>query len=126
MIERLLAGEAALARDELDAAERLFTQVATADPRNAIALVGLARIAVRRGDRDGARVLADRALAIDPDEAAATRLLAELDRPRADALEPSTVPQVQQVPRPGRAPGRLPRAAKTGWRAWLARLLRRG
>lgn len=106
MIERLLAGEAALARGELDAAGRLFNQVATADPRNAIALVGLARIAVRQGDPDGARALAIRALAIDPQEAAATRLVAELDRGGRAVL----------APRPGRS----------GWRAWLARRFRRG
>ena len=106
MIERLLAGEAALARDELDAAERLFSQIATADPRNAIAMVGLARIAARKGELDQARALAIRALEIDPDEAAAVRLLAELDRPAAEPTRPA--------------------AAKTGWRAWLDRLLRRG
>lgn len=109
MIERLLAGEAALARDELDAAERMFSQVATADPRNAIALVGLARVAVRRGARDEARALAGRALDIDPDEAAAARLLADLDRPPA---EPAPVA--------GSAPPRH------GWRGWLDRLLRSG
>ena len=107
MIERLLAGEAALARDELDAAGRLFDQVVTADPRNAIALVGLARVAVRQGDRDGARALAVRALAIDPEEAAAARLLADLDRPAAASVIE-------------------PRPAPSGWRAWLGRLLRRG
>lgn len=109
MIERLLAGEAALGRDDLEIADRLFTQVAEADPRNAIAVVGLARIAVRRGDFELARELARRALAIDPDEAAASRLLVELDY-KADEereLEPA-----------------LDRAAH-GWRAWLARLLRR-
>ena len=79
MIERLLAADGALARDELDHAERLFGQVADADPRNAIALVGLARVASRRGDRDGARSHLERALEIDPDEAAARRLLDELD-----------------------------------------------
>lgn len=109
MIERLLAGEAALASGELDAAERLFTQVAAADPRNAIALVGLARVAVRQGDRDEARVLAGRALALDPDEAAATRLLAELDRPAAE-------PPPEPTPGPPRR----------GWRGWLDRFLRRG
>jgi tetratricopeptide (TPR) repeat protein len=108
MIERLLAGEAALAENALDAAERLFRQVADADPRNAIALAGLARVAVRRDDPDRARALAEQALAIDPGEAAARRLLAELDRPSIPDPAP-TVP-----------------ASRGGWRAWLARLLRRG
>jgi uncharacterized protein HemY len=109
MIERLLAGEAALERGELDAAARLFDQVAEADPRNVIAIVGSARVAARRGDASGARELAARALAIDPDEAAARRLLAELDAPS---------PPERVMPSPA------PRA--TGWRAWLARLLRHG
>jgi tetratricopeptide (TPR) repeat protein len=110
MIERLLAGEAALARHELDAAERLFRQVADADPRNAIAVAGLARVAIRRNDPDQARALAEEALAIDPEEAAASRLLAELDVP--------AVPNLAPVPAAAPAPAR-------GWRAWLARLLRR-
>jgi hypothetical protein len=79
MIERLLAAEAALDRDELDVAERHLTLVSEADPRNAIAVVGLARVAQRRGDSLSARALATRALGIDPDEAAARRLLVELN-----------------------------------------------
>ena len=91
MIERLLAADGALARGELDHAERLFGQVANADPRNAIAHVGLARVALRRGDRDGARGHLERALDIDPDEAAARRLLDELDAPAVapEASRPS-------------------------------------
>lgn len=89
MIERLLAAEGALARDEVDHAERLYGQVAEADPRNAIALVGLARVAARRGDRDGARGHAERALAIDPEEAAARRLLLELSAVVAPSIEPA-------------------------------------
>lgn len=96
MIERLLAAEGALARDELDAAERMYGQVADADPRNAIALVGLARVAARRDDPDGARGYAERALAIDPDEAAARRLLAELSQPRV-------APPAAKGPRPAPA-----------------------
>lgn len=80
MIERLLAADAALERGELDAAERLFGQVAEADPRNAIAAVGMGRVAAGRDDADGARTWFVRALEIDPDEAAARRLLAALDR----------------------------------------------
>ena len=93
MIERLLAAESALVRGELDAAERQFSLVADADPRNAIAVVGLARIAVRRDDRGAARVLVKRALEIDPDEAAAARLLAELDRSEVAAPEASVTPR---------------------------------
>ena len=104
MIERLLAADGALARDELDHAERLFRQVADADPRNAIALVGLARVASRRGDRDGARRDLERALEVDPDEAAARRLLAELD------AAPAGVPE---LPGPRSRPSLLARLL--GW-----------
>jgi tetratricopeptide (TPR) repeat protein len=111
MIERLLAAEAALGRGELDAAVRLFDQVANADPRNAIALVGLARIAERRGDRSAAADLARRALAIDPEEAAAARLLI--------ALESAPVPEAQWTPSPAGTP-------RSWWRRWLHRLRGRG
>ncbi|MEO8207862.1 MAG: tetratricopeptide repeat protein, partial [Chloroflexota bacterium] len=61
---------------DLEHAERLFQQVAEADPRNAIAVVGLAKVAAARGDHAAAAELAQRALTIDPDEAAALRLVA--------------------------------------------------
>jgi Flp pilus assembly protein TadD len=91
MIERLLAAESALAHGELEAAGRLFGQIAEADPRNAIAVVGLARIATREGRDDEARALLGRALEIDPDEAAGRRLLDELDA-RARASLPTAAP----------------------------------
>ena len=125
MIERLLAGEGALARGELDAAERLFAQVADADPRNAIAVVGLARVARRRDDPGRARLLAEQALAIDPDEVAATRLLADL---AARPAEPESVPEPAEPelePEPELSPTSVPAARSGGWRGWLARLLRR-
>ena len=80
MIERLLAAEAALERGDLELAERLFRQVADTDPRNAIAAVGMGRVAAARDDAEGARRWFVRALEIDPDEAAARRLLAALER----------------------------------------------
>jgi len=118
MIERLLAAQAALDRDDLEAAHRLFDQVAGADPRNAIAVVGLARVATRRRAPDEARTLALRALEIDPEEAAARRLLDELD---GSASPPAATPSVAAPPI-ARAQAR-PRPA---WRRWLDRLLRRG
>lgn len=122
MIERLLAGEGALARGELDAAERLFAQVADADPRNAIAVVGLARVARRRDDPGTARRLAEQALAIDPDEAAATRLLAEL----ALAPLPQPAPEAEEPPTAATPPAAIAPARRGGgWRGWLARILRR-
>ena len=103
MIERLLAAEGALARDELDHAERLFEQVADADPRNAIAVVGLARVAVRRGDTARARAGREHALEIDPDEAAARRLLRDLESP-APALPPAPAPPIAQPAGPAAPP----------------------
>jgi len=121
MIERLLAAEGALERDELDHAQRLFGQVAEADPRNAIAIVGLARVVARRGDTDAARELVAHALDIDPDEAAARRLLDELDRtsepePEDVAATPPMTPAAQGTPAP----------RPVGLLGWLRRLFRRG
>jgi thioredoxin-like negative regulator of GroEL len=117
MIERLLAAEDALSRDELDHAQRLFGQVAEADPRNAIAVVGLARVIVRRGDVDAARELLAHALEIDPDEAAARRLLDELEAP-AELEE--VVAMSEAVPDAPPDAGLPPTPARPGW---LDRLL---
>jgi tetratricopeptide (TPR) repeat protein len=127
MIERLLTAEAALGRDELDVASRHFQLVADADPRNAIAVVGLARIAARRGDPDAARALLGRALEIDPDEAAAARLLGELDR---EAAQPEPGPPALAEPVQAQPSGAdsavAPKPAAPWWRRWLDRLRARG
>ncbi len=78
MIERLLAAEDALADGRVEVAEQLFAQVAAADPRNAIAITGLAKMAFRRGDLGGAREHVARALEVDPEDAAAQALSTEL------------------------------------------------
>ena len=104
MIERLLAAEGALERDELDHAQRLYGQVAEADPRNAIAVVGLARVLARRGDTEAARELLAHALDIDPYEAAAQRLLTELDAEPAAA--PPTTAEADVPERPTEASAR--------------------
>jgi uncharacterized protein HemY len=88
VIERLLAAERALEAGDLDRADRLFGQVADADSRNAIAVVGLAEVAHRRGSIGQASELVERALSIDPDDAAAGRLRAVLSRVPADGDQP--------------------------------------
>jgi len=107
MIELLLAAERILAAGDLDRAERLFAQVAVADPRNAIAVVGLAEVAAARGDDAGATAHAHRALEIDPENAAAQRMIDRLEKVTAE-------PKSEAAPEPEPAPPR---------RSWLDRLL---
>jgi thioredoxin-like negative regulator of GroEL len=118
VIERLLAAEGALSRDELDHAQRLFGQVVEADPRNAIAVVGLARVLARRGDTDAARELLAHALEIDPEEAAARRLLVELER----ASEPAVVVHPPPAPIASASTAAGPAPAPRGLLARLRRL----
>jgi tetratricopeptide (TPR) repeat protein len=90
VIELLLNAENALALGLLDQAERTFRQVLDADPRNGIAAVGLSRVALERGDDATALELAQAALAIDPENATARRMInrmVEVARYRADAAD---------------------------------------
>lgn len=79
MIELLLQAETALSLGLLDRAETLYRQVAAADPRNAIAVVGLARVALERRREIEALELARRALTIDPENSAARRMVQRLE-----------------------------------------------
>jgi Tfp pilus assembly protein PilF len=78
MIELVLQAEQALGTGRLDQAEKLYWQVVESDARNAIAIVGLARVAIERGDVQTAREFARRALELDPENAAALRLTSRL------------------------------------------------
>ena len=78
MIEPLLHAERLLLHGQVDAAERIYAQTVAADPNNAIAVVGLARVALERGDDMLAYRTACQALEIDSQNAAALRLEARL------------------------------------------------
>ncbi len=89
MIELLLEAERALSFGRVERAQQLYRQVAEADPKNSIAVVGLARVALERADDLGAYLLARRALLIDPENEAARRLaqrLEEVLRTRGDVV----------------------------------------
>lgn len=92
MIEPLLHAERLLLHGQVDEAERIYAQTATADPHNAIAVVGLARVALERGDDRLAYSTACRALAIDSQNVAALRLEARLSEVLATRGEPVTRP----------------------------------
>lgn len=79
MFELLLQAERAFADGALDQAERTYWQLIDLDPTNAMAVAGLARVALERGDQVQARALAERALSIDPDDISARRLLATIE-----------------------------------------------
>jgi tetratricopeptide (TPR) repeat protein len=97
MIELLLMAEGLLAKGEHDRAEQLFAQVAAADPRNAIAVVGLARVAQARGDVPAALEIARRALVIDPEDVAAGRLVGELERTHEPQRRRSVLGRLQAL-----------------------------
>ena len=116
MIELLLQAERALANGLVDHAERIYWQAVEADPRNSIAIVGLARVAIERGDDQGAYVLGLRALAVDGENQAAHRLvdrLAEVMTHRGESLPdppdgPLVAPDRQGGDRPAVAMNPVP------------------
>ena len=92
MIELLLEAERALSFGRVDRAEEIYRQVSSSDPRNSIAVVGLARVALERADDLGAYLLARRALVIDPENDAALRLAQRLEEVLATRGEPVADP----------------------------------
>jgi tetratricopeptide (TPR) repeat protein len=124
MIELLLQAERAMSVGLVDRAEVLYAQVADADPQNSIAVVGLARVALERGDEAEALALAQRALTIDPENAAAARMVERLDEviayrgesPGTDMTapdEPTTAPVVD-IEAPPAPPAHTPTPAPAG------------
>ena len=89
MIEIMLEAERAIGIGLLDQAERLYGQVVAHDPKNSIAVTGLARVALERGDQLGAYLFARRALALDPENHLARHLslrMAEQMRNRGEPV----------------------------------------
>ena len=133
MIELLLEAERAMSFGRLDRAEEIYRQVASADAKNSIAVVGLARVSLERGDDLGAYLMARRALGIDPENEAARRLAVRLEEvlatrgePVADPLpptaEPPPAPTEEQSPPDVGTAGHIPKAAR---RSVIDRLRRR-
>jgi hypothetical protein len=79
VIELLLQAERALSMGLIDEAERVYRVASEADPRNSIAVVGLARVALERGDDEQAWREARRALGIDAENAAARRIVERME-----------------------------------------------
>jgi uncharacterized protein HemY len=131
VIEHLLEAERALSFGRIDRAEEIYRQVAESDPRNSIAVVGLARVALERADDLGAYLLARRALTIDPENDAALRLATRLEEvlatrgdPVADPLPQVRPPQPPVAPVPEPPPG-APSAEEAPRRRSLIDRLRR-
>ncbi len=126
MIERLLEAERDLVVGLVDRAEAIYRSLVETDPQNAVAVVGLARCALERGDDRGAYALAVRALTIDPENAAALRLEARLSEIFAARGQPverpaSVLPDVDRA-----APARILGAPSSDeGRGQKPRLLRR-
>ncbi len=100
MIEPLLQADRLLRVGLLDQAEALYRQTAEQDPRNAFAVLGLARVAVERGDDRAAYGYARQALALDPSHWSAHALevrLRELLVSRGESLPEPPDPVAEEL-----------------------------
>ena len=103
VIEALLQAERLLVVGLVDQAERIYLGALEQDPMNAIAVVGLARVALERNDDELAYQHAKRALEIDTQNAAALRLearLGEVLRARTAPASAALQPDVPSAPQP--------------------------
>lgn len=132
MIELLVEAERALTHGLVDRAERLYQQVAASDPKSSIAVMGLARVALERGDDRMAYLHGRKALSIDADNPAAQHLVMRLTEVMAGRGETPPSDETQRGPAPRvEAPPATPPATEpsrptpTGSRGLVARLLHR-
>jgi tetratricopeptide (TPR) repeat protein len=136
MMELLVEAERYLSHGLLDHAERLFRQVADADPKSSIAAVGLARVALERGDDATAYAFGRRAVAIDPENPAAHHLVLRLEEvvpgrggslpsdaeiarivgraPDAPPPPPQPTPTHEKAPSAEAGPAAVPKARRPG------------
>ena len=123
MIESLLQAERLLVVGQVDAAEKIYSSTLAADPRNSIAVVGLARVALERGDDRLAYQHACEALDIDRQNAAALRLEARLSEVLATRGEPVQRPAWLASPS-AETPAQADAAKPAKRRGLLGRILR--
>jgi Tfp pilus assembly protein PilF len=104
VIESLLQAERLLVVGQVDAAEKIYTSTLAADPHNSIAMVGLARVALERGDDRAAYRHTCEALEIDRQNAAALRLEARLSEVLTTRGEAVARPAWLAAPAPSAKP----------------------
>jgi len=106
VIELLLQAERYMDMGLVDQADAIYRGLVASDPQNALAVAGMARVEIERGNDREAHRLAVQALAIDPDNGVARRLEARL-------YEVLTT-RGERVDRPASAPGGAIRVTVVG------------